>query len=128
MHVDQIATDDSILAELGRRVETHRAGRNLTQVEFAHRAGVARSTVQRIERGDSIQLSSLVKILRALGRLDALDYVLPSRVRSPVAEFECERARRQRVRHKGGHRKPGPVYREGPASRPWAWGDEGDPE
>lgn len=91
-------TDFGVLAELGRRVALHRIARDMTQAQFADQAGVARSTVQRIERGDSIQLSSFVKILRVLDRLDALDAVLVPEIRSPIAELERQRARRKRVR------------------------------
>lgn len=111
--------DDAIVAELGRRIALHRAGLNLTQGELADRAGVGRSTVQRIERGDSIQLSSLVKLLRAVGRVDALDAVLAAELRSPVAELQRQRERRRRVRHRQGEQAQSPE--DGSA---WAWGDE----
>lgn len=114
-------SDDAIVAELGRRIALHREGLNLTQGEFADRAGVGRSTVQRIERGDSIQLSSLVKLLRAVGRVDALDAVLAAELRSPVAELQRQRERRQRVRHRHGDSEQPPPASEGPA---WTWGDE----
>lgn len=98
MRFDQIFSDAGVVRELGRRLAVHRAARNLTQDEFAAAAGVSRSTVQRIERGDSIQLTSFVKLLRVLDRLDALDALLAPEPRSPLAELERERARGQRVR------------------------------
>lgn len=122
MPIDQIS-DDAIVAELGRRLALHRTTRNLTQGEFANRAGVARSTVQRVERGDSIQLSSFVKMLRALDRLDAVDAVLAPEVRSPVAELQRQRARRRRVRHRVGE---GEAASSAPESAPWTWGDQSE--
>jgi transcriptional regulator with XRE-family HTH domain len=119
MQLTQLS-DDAIVAELGRRIVLHREGLNLTQAEFADRAGVGRSTVQRIERGDSIQLSSLVKLLRAVGRVDALDAVLAAELRSPVAELQRQRERRQRVRHRR-HSGQAPPASESTA---WTWGDE----
>jgi len=116
MLINQI-NDDDALAELGRRVVAHRIARNLTQGELADLAGVGRSTVQRIEGGDSIQLSSFVKLLRALDRLDALDAVLSPDVRSPLAELERERTRRRRVRHKRG-------AEETAETTAWTWGEE----
>lgn len=110
-------SDDAIVAELGRRIALHREGLNLTQGELADRAGVARSTVQRIERGDSIQLSSLVKLLRALDRVDALDAVLAADRRSPVAELQRQRERRRRVRHPAGEQPP----KSGGDT--WTWSD-----
>lgn len=120
MPMDDHISDAAIVAELGRRLAAHRVARSLTQAEFADRAGVARSTVQRIERGESIQLASFVKILRALGRVDALDAVLAPNVRSPLADLERDRSRRKRVRHGSGGQRPG-----GDAgTAPWTWGDE----
>jgi len=121
MPSDHISHEGSV-AELGRRVAAHRSARNLTQGELADRAGVARSTVQRIEGGESIQLASFVKLLRALDRLDALDAVLAPEIRSPLADLERERvrARRRRVRHKRGDRGAPPADAEG---APWTWGD-----
>lgn len=114
-------SDDAIVAEIGRRLALHREGLNLTQGELAERAGVARSTVQRIERGDSIQLSSLVKLLRAVGRVDALDAVLAAEHRSPVAELRRQRERRQRVRHSAA----GPGQQSLPSGGDtWTWSDE----
>lgn len=136
MHFDEI-TDDAVVLELGGRVAAHRLARNLTQGEFAQLAGVGRSTVQRIERGESIQLSSFVKLLRALDRLDGLDALLSATVRSPLADLERERGRRQRARRSGGTgtprgqrlgrpaRPPVPDPEgDSPVDAPWVWGDE----
>ncbi|MBU1250032.1 MULTISPECIES: helix-turn-helix domain-containing protein [Microcella] len=40
-------------------------GRN--QVDFAERAGVSRSTVQRLERGDDVSVDALLSALAELG-------------------------------------------------------------
>ena len=118
MPVEQI-NDEGIVRELGRRVALHRVAADLTQGELADLAGVGRSTVQRIEGGESIQLTSFVKLLRALERLDALELVLAPEIRSPLADLERERGRRRRVRHPRGERR-GAAEPEGA----WTWGDE----
>src|ERR1700712_867085 len=114
MRYDEL-TDDAVVAELGRRVAAQRIAAGLRQDDFAKRAGVARSTVQRIEGGESVQLSSLVKLLRALDRLQALDTVLEAELPSPLAELQRERSRRKRVR-----RAPGAESRD--AAPGWTWG------
>jgi len=118
MHLDNVLTDNAVLAEIGRRTAEHRVARGLTQSEFAERAGVTRSTIQRVESGGSIQLTSFVKILRALNRVDALDNVLTPEVRSPLAELERARSRRQRVRH-------APTAATPEDDAPWVWGNQG---
>lgn len=111
-------TDQAVVAEIGRRVAAHRVAMRLNQNDLAQRAGVGRSTVQRIESGESIQLLSLVKILRALGRMEGVDALLPPSLRTPLLDLERERNRRRRVRRKAKEAVPG----DGEA---WAWGDEG---
>lgn len=112
-------TDGAVVAEIGRRIAVYRTALNLTQAEFAERSGVGRSTVQRIESGESIQLLSLVKILRGLERIEALDALLAPWIRAPLADLERERrlARRRRVRHKETEHEAG----DGAS---WSWDDE----
>ena len=92
MRLDQLQTDDAVLAELGRRLERHRIARDSTQAELAEEAGIGRATLQRIERGRSVQMTSLVKLLRTLGLLGALDAAMPASVEEPIAELERQRA------------------------------------
>lgn len=47
--------------------------RGLTQAQLADRAGISRPTVRRLETGDgAISLENTLRILRALGILDAV--------------------------------------------------------
>jgi DNA-binding XRE family transcriptional regulator len=51
---------------------TWRKLRGLTQAQLADRAGVSRDTLVRLERGDGgVSIEKLVRVLRALGILDA---------------------------------------------------------
>lgn len=78
--------------------------------------------MQRIERGESVQMTSMIKLMRALGLLGALDLAVPESIELPIARLERERPRvRRRVRH--GGRKPSSPDR-GDRSR--VWGDEAD--
>lgn len=120
MRIDQLLTDGAVLEEMGRRLERQRLGRNLTQLELADLAGIGRATLQRIERGESVQSRSLVKLLRALGMLDGLETALPESVSLPIAELERER-RRGRQRATG--RSSSPSSRDG-EDRTWRWGDD----
>ena len=119
MRISDLRTDEAVLAELGRRLAQQRLERNLTQERLAEDAGIGRATLQRLEDGRSVQLSSLVKLLRALDLFDALDAAVPERVELPIARLEREQRRaRQRAR---ASRTPRPV--EGRPPR-WTWGDE----
>ncbi|HKG01693.1 MAG TPA: helix-turn-helix transcriptional regulator [Conexibacter sp.] len=117
MHLHETMSEDAILTELGHRLERHRVERNRTQAELAEEAGIGRATLQRIERGDSVQMTSLVKLLRALELLGALDAAVPESIAFPIAELERQQ-RRGRRRARGRHGGPTPA----PDEQPWGWG------
>ena len=91
-------TDSEILEELGGRLRSYRLQLNLSQAELATRAGVSRTTIRDAELGKDSQLSTLVKFLRALGRLDNLDAFLPTPSISPIQLMKRQGKPRQRAR------------------------------
>jgi transcriptional regulator with XRE-family HTH domain len=111
-------TDTAVLAELGRRLERHRLERNWTQAVLAAEAGVGQATVQRAERGESVQMTSMIKLLRALGLLGALDVAIPESIDLPISQLERDQRKRRR-RASGRGRK-----RAEPDEQPWRWGEE----
>jgi transcriptional regulator with XRE-family HTH domain len=118
MNLEDLTTDAAVLAELGRRLARHRLERNWTQAEMADEAGLGQATVQRAERGESIQMTSMVKLLRTLGLLGSLDAALPESVALPIAQLEREQRGVRRRAGGGSH----PAVE--PGEKPWAWGDE----
>jgi transcriptional regulator with XRE-family HTH domain len=91
-------TDIAILEELGSRVAAARLRRNLTQVALAREAGVSRNTVERLERGVSVDLKLLVRVLRALSLLDSFLAGIPADEPSPMALLKSQGRKRQRAR------------------------------
>lgn len=59
--------DDSLAADLGRRLRTVRMLRGMQQAELADRAKVSRNTVIALERTGHGTVSSMVRVARALG-------------------------------------------------------------
>ncbi|MFA5058909.1 MAG: helix-turn-helix transcriptional regulator [Opitutaceae bacterium] len=90
-------SDKAILAELGGRIQKERLNQNTTQAALVQRAGVARKVVQQLEAGRGCTLENLLRILRALGRLDQLDSLLPDPGISPVQLARLAGRRRQRA-------------------------------
>lgn len=118
MHLNALQTDVAVLAELGKRIAAHRLERNWTQADLADEAGIGKATVQRAESGRSVQMTSMVRLLRTLGLLEALNAAIPESVRLPIAELERERHQtRRRARARSEPSKE-------PRGEPWAWGDE----
>lgn len=112
-------SDADVLGELGRRVERLRLDRNWTQEQLAREAGVSRPTVERMEAGSSGSMTSFVRVLRALGRLTALDAVVPVPTVRPMDVLRAgtpKRRKRARPAREGDD--------EAVVASAWTWGDE----
>lgn len=93
-------TDKSALALLGRRMAAFRIRCNWTQAQLAEQAGVSKGTVEHIERGDSVQVLNLIKILRVYGMLDAFLAIFPDESPSPMQILRMGEVKaRKRVRN-----------------------------
>jgi transcriptional regulator with XRE-family HTH domain len=122
MHFDELTTDAAVLAELGRRLERHRLERNWTQAEMAAEAGIGQATVQRAERGQSVQMTSMIKLLRTLGLLAGLDLAIPESIDLPIAQLDRQQRNiRRRARGRRGGRAAEPTE---PDEEPWRWGNQ----
>ncbi len=120
MRIEKYLTDEAVLSELGARLQRTRLERNLTQRELAGEAGVERKVLQRIEAGESVTLGGFIRVLRALGLLDALDQLVPEPVPSPIELLKLHGKRRRRA--SGARLKSTPHQQE--QGTPWHWGDE----
>jgi transcriptional regulator with XRE-family HTH domain len=92
------STDNEVLAEIGRRLRALRGARTLE--EAAGLAGLTRQTVSRAEHGDNPTLNTIVRMLRAYGRLAALEDFAAAPEVSPMALLRG----RQRGRSREGAR------------------------
>ena len=104
-----------MLSELGERAQQHRVGMNLTQAELANSAGVSQRTIERLEGGNSVQLDTLMRILRALQLSANLDQLIPE---SSVRPIQLAGSKAE-VRHRSYKRRGGPSKGQG-----WVWGDK----
>jgi transcriptional regulator with XRE-family HTH domain len=63
-----LPTAEKILRELGENIKLARLRRGLSGVQVAERAGIARSTLQLIEKGEpGVAMSSYLQVLFILG-------------------------------------------------------------
>jgi transcriptional regulator with XRE-family HTH domain len=90
-------SDKATLMLLGSRVQRERLNRNLTQAELAERAGVGTRTVRYLEAGRQTTVETLIRILRALDKLDALDGFLPEPGLSPLQLAKLKGRERKRA-------------------------------
>ncbi|MEK7239242.1 MAG: helix-turn-helix transcriptional regulator [Gemmatimonadota bacterium] len=91
------ATTDEILGEIGQRLRRFRLQQNRTLGDVAREAGISYRTAQRAEAGKNPTLETLIRLLRALGRLDALDTFLPPALVSPIQLAQLSGQERQRA-------------------------------
>ena len=84
MKLTEFHTDEQILQELGTRLKTERIRQKMTQETFFFFCGVAKSTVERFEKGESVQLANLLKMLRTLHQLSGIELLLPVTEPSPM--------------------------------------------
>lgn len=108
-------TDAAVLTELGDRLSRLRLHRNLTQAQLAREAGVSKRTLIRLERGESSQVTSLIRVVRALGLLGNLDGFVPPPLPSPLEQLRARSAQRRRA---------SPVAKTDKPPSAWIWGDE----
>lgn len=95
-------TTPEILEELGRRLRRTRLRANLGQAALAKTAGLGERTLRKFEQGGDVQLSTLIDLLRALNRLEALEDFLPDPGISPMELLDRAGKQRRRASKKRG--------------------------
>ena len=93
-------SDRAIISVIGEYIREKRLSINKTQAQIAEKAGINRSTLVQIEKGESITLISLIQILRALDLLHILQTFKIEKVISPIELAKLENQKRKRARGK----------------------------
>lgn len=92
-------TDAAIVQQIGRFVKQKRLQANKTQVLLAKEAGLNPYTVSQLENGESVSLSSLIPLLRALDVLYVLNNFELVDEMSPIQYAKMQKNKRQRARN-----------------------------
>lgn len=119
MHSAQ--TDESALALLGKRLAAFRIRNNWTQVKFAQISGVSKCTIERIERGDSVQVLNLIKVLRACNMLDAFLGIFPDDAPSPMQILQMGKVK---TRRRASSPRKNTTVANIVAEKPWVWDED----
>ena len=115
MKIHDSLSDVVVLKEIGNRISHYRLNQDKTQATLAEEAGVSLRTVVRVEHGDSVQASNLIRILRALQLLENIDALIPAPAISPIQQLKMQGKMRQRASSKSTGSKN---------DSPWSWGDD----
>ena len=95
-------SDDAIMKHIGSYVRHHRMEQHRTQDDLAAAAGISRSTLSLLERGETVTLATLIQVLRVLDQLQVMDAFQIREYVSPLALARLQKAKRKRVRGASG--------------------------
>jgi transcriptional regulator with XRE-family HTH domain len=93
-------SDKALAAHIGRFVKEKRMEMNKTQDVLAHAAGISRSTLSLLEKGETVTLATLLQVLRVLDQLHVLDVFSVQPIVSPIQLAKMEMKKRKRARGK----------------------------
>jgi|SRR5580658_3077073 transcriptional regulator with XRE-family HTH domain len=85
---------------LGSRLRELRLLKNVDQKSLAGRAGVSLNALKHLESGKGARVNSLMKVLRALERVDWLDTLAPVVSISPIQMLKRESREPRRARRR----------------------------
>lgn len=93
-------SDKALVESIGRFVQHHRLNQNKSQSAVAQAAGISRSTLSLLERGEKISLGSFIKVIRVLDLLYIMDVLKVSDEISPIEYAKLQKRKRKRARSK----------------------------
>ena len=102
MKINNLTPDQVVLSELGQRLARMRKQQGLTQTKLAEEAGLGVATLRRIESGQSAQMDSWLKIMKALKLTASVDAFLPENFTSPLAQVLMSKSRHKKKQHPDG--------------------------
>ena len=93
-------SDKALALHLGDFIKHHRMEQNKTQEALALAAGISRSTLSLLERGETVTMATFIQVLRVLDLLYVMEAFNVVKVISPMALVKEAKAQRYRVRAK----------------------------
>ena len=90
-------SDKALSEHIGAFIKHHRMEQNKTQDVLANAAGISRSTLSLLERGETVTLATLIQVLRVLDQLNVMEVFSVQQVISPLLLAKMEREKRKRA-------------------------------
>lgn len=91
-------TDKALLQKMGASIKHLRLKINKTQAQLAADAGINRSTLIELESGGGANLLTFIQVMRALGRLDFMNFFEIETELSPLQLAEMQAKYKTRLR------------------------------
>ncbi|SKB34970.1 helix-turn-helix domain-containing protein [Maribacter arcticus] len=93
-------SDEALIKTIGNFIKQHRLQQNKTQGEVANAAGMSRSTLSLLERGETVTINTLMQALRVLDLLYVMNVFEISESISPLAYAKLKKEQRERASSK----------------------------
>ncbi len=89
--------DKALAEQIGTFIKHHRMEQNKTQDVLANAAGISRSTLSLLERGETVTLATLIQVLRVLDQLHVMEIFTVQQIMSPLMLAKMEKDKRKRA-------------------------------
>jgi len=100
-YTDWVAKNNIELSQtIGNFVRHNRLIQNKTQDEVVQAAGISRSTLSLLERGEAVTILTLLQVLRTLKLLQVMDAFKVETQISPIELAKLQKQQRRRARSK----------------------------
>lgn len=96
-------SDQGLLQQIGKFVKQHRLKQNRSQSDVSSSASLSRSTLSLLERGEKINLNSLLQVLRVLDLLHIMEVFKVEEEISPIEYAKLQKKKRRRARNTGNN-------------------------
>jgi len=93
-----VAMSDQALSQtIGKFIQHHRLAKNISQSQLSESAGISRSTLSLLERGEAVNLNTLIKVIRVLDLLYIMDVFKVEDEISPLAYAKLKKNQRKKA-------------------------------
>jgi transcriptional regulator with XRE-family HTH domain len=92
-----LMSDKAIMEVIGHFVQWHRLNQNKSQEQVAEAAGISRSTLSLLERGEKVRIDSLIQVLRVLDLLYIIDVFQIKEQISPLEYAKLKKKQRKQA-------------------------------
>lgn len=89
-------SDKSLMETIGKFIQSHRLNQNKSQNQVATTAGISRSTLSLLERGEKVRIDSFIQVLRVLDLLYVMDIF---KVQDQISPIEYAKLKRNKRKH-----------------------------
>lgn len=90
-------SDKSLMKTIGNFIQSHRLNQNKSQDQVATAAGISRSTLSLLERGEKVRMDSLIQVLRVLDLLYIMDVFKVDEQISPIEYARLKKKQRKQA-------------------------------